>query len=230
MALRVGSHTSARVATAAFALSALLLALAALLGAPGASAKARAKPPEITSVSPSRTTIGERVTVRGRHFRRGKGRNTLVLKRDGARSVFVRADISTTKMMRVTIPARLTRFLAVENGTPRFTRFRPRVISVRLGRSFTSVTRSPVIGPEKPPAPPAKPVPPADGDCDADGTLNAADEDDDGDLLSDATEARLKTDACRLDTDGDGVGDGYEFQSALHLNNDEYQEPNNSLP
>lgn len=230
MALRVRSHTFPRVAAAALALSALLLALSALLGAPGASAKARARAPEITSVTPKRTTIGERVTVRGRHFRRGKGRNTLVLRRDGARSVFVKADISTTKMMRVTIPARLTNFLAVENGTPRFTRFRARVIAERLGRSFTATSRSPVIGPEKPPAPPAKPVPPADGDCDSDGTPNAVDGDDDGDLLSDATESRLKTDSCRLDSDGDGVGDGYEFQSALHLNDDEYQEPNNSLP
>ncbi|CAA9476650.1 MAG: hypothetical protein AVDCRST_MAG69-484, partial [uncultured Solirubrobacteraceae bacterium] len=230
MALRLGSHTFPRVAAAALALTSLLLALCALLGAPGAAAAARAKPPEITSVTPARTTVGERLTVRGRHFRRGKGRNTLVLRRDGARSVFVKADISTSKMMRVAIPERLTRFLAVENGTPQFTRFRARVISARLGRSFTPVSKSPVIGPRKPPAPPAKPAPPADGDCDFDGTPNAVDLDDDADFLTDLTEARLKTDSCRLDSDGDGVGDGYEFQSALHLNNDEYQEPNNSLP
>ncbi len=40
----------------------------------------------------------------------------------------------------------------------------------------------------------------------------------------------LRTDSCKLDSDGDGAGDGYEYQSALDLNNDEYQTPNFSLP
>ena len=33
-----------------------------------------------------------------------------------------------------------------------------------------------------------------------------------------------------MDTDGDGVEDGYEYQSAIDLNNDDYQTPNVSLP
>ena len=47
----------------------------------------------------------------------------------------------------------------------------------------------------------------------------------DNDLLSDAVEAELSKllDACRADTDGDGVEDGYEYQSALDLNDDRYQ-------
>jgi hypothetical protein len=67
-------------------------------------------------------------------------------------------------------------------------------------------------------------------DCDRNGTLNRDQADDDSDLLSDATETAVKTDGCKADSDGDGVEDGYELQSALDLNDDEYQEPNNSLP
>ena len=40
----------------------------------------------------------------------------------------------------------------------------------------------------------------------------------DDDLLSNATEASIKTDPCRADTDGDGVEDGFEQSSALDLN------------
>jgi hypothetical protein len=56
------------------------------------------------------------------------------------------------------------------------------------------------------------------------------DADDDNDLLADTTESRIKTDGCKSDSDGDGVTDGYEYQSATDLNDDEYQEPQSILP
>ena len=230
MELRLSFPFSRRSMVLNATLAAVLAAMCAVLSASDAVAKSRGKAPVVTATSPERTTIGERLTIRGRNFRAGKARNTVVFRRDGARAVFVRADLSTRKMMRVKLPDRLSDFLAVKDGTPQFTRFRIRIIAERLGRRFTAAGSSPVIGPEKPPVPPAPPAPPADGDCDTDGQLNAVDADDDNDLLGDVTEARLKTDSCQLDSDGDDVGDGYEFQSALHLNNDEYQEPNNSLP
>ena len=37
-------------------------------------------------------------------------------------------------------------------------------------------------------------------------------------------------DPCKADTDGDGVEDGYEYQSARDLNDDEHQDPNTYLP
>jgi CSLREA domain-containing protein/uncharacterized repeat protein (TIGR01451 family) len=47
-------------------------------------------------------------------------------------------------------------------------------------------------------------------DTDADGTLNCADDDDDGDGLPDSIEEVLGTDTLLYDTDGDGLSDGAE--------------------
>ncbi len=42
--------------------------------------------------------------------------------------------------------------------------------------------------------------------------------------------SQLKLDPCVGDTDGDGVEDGFEYQSAIDLNNDDYQSPNIVIP
>jgi hypothetical protein len=164
--------------------------------------------------------VGERLTIRGRDFRAGKGRNTVVFKRDGGRTLFVKADLSTRKLIRVTVPARLEALLPVRDGARQYARFRVRVLSARLGRSFTPLSRSPRLG---------MPVA-ADGDCDSDGRTNRVDDDDDNDLLPDALEGRYRLVECDADTDDDGVGDGYEFASARDLNDDEYQGANTALP
>ena len=49
--------------------------------------------------------------------------------------------------------------------------------------------------------------------------------DDDNDLLTDDFESRYALDHCKADTDGDKVEDGYEYQSAKDLNDDEHQTP-----
>ena len=67
-------------------------------------------------------------------------------------------------------------------------------------------------------------------DNDNDGTPDAVDPDDDNDLLPDTQEKGLRLNPCDADSDGDGVEDGYEYQSALDLNNDDYQEANQVLP
>ena len=47
----------------------------------------------------------------------------------------------------------------------------------------------------------------------------------------DTHETSIGTDPCNSDSDSDGVEDGYEYQSARDLNDDEYQgDPNQVLP
>ena len=64
----------------------------------------------------------------------------------------------------------------------------------------------------------------------ATASLNRVDLDDDNDLLTDGLEVGAQADPCVGDTDGDGVEDGYEYQSAVDLNNDDYQQPNVAIP
>ena len=212
------------------ALAALIASAVAGAVAPSADA-AKKRAPVITGVSPMNVAVAQVLTVRGRHFVPGRYKNTLVFKRDGARAVFVKAEIATKKMLRVTVPKKLTDTLAVKDGAPIPTKFRLRVLARKFGKRFTGNRLSPMVGPELPPVP-AKPVVDPEGDCDSDGLLNKADGDDDNDLLSDATEVgmRYPLDPCKSDSDGDGVSDGYEYQSAIDLNDDEYQEPQSILP
>ncbi|CAA9463910.1 MAG: hypothetical protein AVDCRST_MAG38-481 [uncultured Solirubrobacteraceae bacterium] len=219
MELRIRSHLPFAF-PAGLGLGLLVLVLVALLTPGDASAAKRAKPPTVSSVSPSKAVVGDRLTIRGRNFRAGKGRNTVVFKRDGGRALFVKADLSTRKMIRVTVPARLEALLPVRDGARQYAQFRIRVLSARLGRSFTPLARSPRIG---------MPIA-ADADCDGDGRTNRYDDDDDNDLLSDVRETRYRLLECDPDTDRDGVGDGYEFASARDLNDDEYQGDNTALP
>ena len=219
MELRIRSHIPYSGRTG-LGVALLVAALVALLWPDASVAAKRAEPPTVSSVSPLKAAVGDRLTIRGRNFRAGKGRNTVVFRRDGGRSLFVRADISTRKMIRVTVPARLETLLPLQDGARQYAQFRVRVLSGRLGRSFTPLSRSPRLG-----------VPlAADGDCDRDGRTNGTDEDDDNDLLPDTREARYRLLECDADTDDDGVGDGYEFASARDLNDDEYQQPNTTLP
>jgi hypothetical protein len=209
------------------AVAAVLASAVAGAAAPSAIAKSP-RPPVINSVAPKSVAIGQTLTLRGKHFRRGRGKNTVVFKRDGAKAVFVKADLSTKKMLTVTLPSRLATSLAVKDGEMVATTFRLRVLARRLGKKFTSLKLSPLVGPEQPQE--DNPGSDPQGDCDGDGQLNGADADDDNDLLTDATEQRIKTDQCKYDSDGDEVSDGYEYQSAIDLNDDEYQEPQSILP
>jgi hypothetical protein len=218
---------------AAFTAALGALAVSALAGAvaPDADAakKKRKAPPAVTSISPKHVAIGETLTIRGKNFRKGRARNSVIFKRAGARAVFVKAGIGTAKLLKVEVPARLASQLLVSDGAQVPTRFRLRVLSRKLGKKFTRASRSPVVSPRRPPVT-TPPAAAAGGDCDADKVLNGVDADDDNDLLADAVETQIKTDGCKSDSDGDGITDGYEYQSAIDLNDDEYQEPQSILP
>ncbi len=218
--------------TLALALFAFAVALPAATA--GAATARTSSVPTVTSVAPLNLAIGDQLTIRGRGFRAGKAKNTVVFKRDGQRAVFVTAANATATQIRLAIPAKLSQYLSRQtSGTARPTRFRLRVLSARFGRAFTATKLSPVIS--EPGAGSASPgtgvkittsagaqvtTPVStDPDCDADGLRNSVDPDDDNDLLSDSLEVSLKLDPCNPDTDGDGMTDGWEYQSAIDLNN-----------
>ena len=237
MALQLPHRTLLRRAAATAALGAATLA--PLAGPAAAPAAKRAKLPVVTSVTPMKAAVGDTLEIRGRNFRRGRGRNTVILQRDGAKAIFVKAGIATRKLIKVELPDRVEKLLVARDGAPGPTRFHIRILSGRFGKRFTRNGNSPVIWPKRVPgvaggngsAPPPPPAPARpDGDCDGDKVLNGVDPDDDNDLLADDAELKLGLDACNADSDGDSVTDGYELQSARDLNDDEYQEPNVNLP
>jgi hypothetical protein len=216
---------SRRAAFAAASVALFASAVAGVAASPAHAAKKKA--PVITKVAPKDVAVGEVLTIRGRYFISGRNKNTVVFKRNGARAVFVKAELATKKMLRVTVPATVQKFFKIKAGNPVPTRFRLRVLAKKFGKKFTSLKRSPLISG---PRPPQSIAPSGEGDCDSDGVKNKADDDDDNDLLSDVTEKAIGTDGCKLDTDADGAEDGFEYQSAKDLNDDGYQRPNNVLP
>ena len=226
---------TAMILKTARTLALALLAFAVAIPAAANAATARTSSvPTVSNVAPLNIAIGDQLTITGRNFRAGKGKNTVVFKRDGQRAVFVSAEQATATQIKLTIPAKLSQYLSRQKGgTARPTRFRLRVLSARFGRAFTATKLSPVVSEPGPASAspstgvkvtnaagvqvttPVAQVP----DCDADGQPNAVDLDDDNDFLSDALEVSLKLNTCSSDTDGDGMTDGWEYQSAIDLNN-----------
>jgi hypothetical protein len=226
MELRARIRPTLRHAGLMAAAAALLVSAAA--GTSTADAASRA--PVVKRITPKKVFVGETLTIRGKNFRRGVNKNTVAFKRRGAKVVLVPAAKGTTKLLKVELPKRLEKVLLVQNGTPVPTPLQVRVMSHRFGKRFTSRAKSPLVGPERPPAPPRPKEADPNADCDGDGEVNRVDTDDDNDLLTDTYEKSLNLDGCKADTDGDKVEDGYELQSARDLNDDEHQSSNQYLP
>jgi hypothetical protein len=208
--------------------AAVALLVSAAAGTPTAHAAKRA--PVVKRVTPKKVFVGETLTIRGKNFRRGVNKNTVAFKRNGAKAVMVPVAKGTAKLLKVELPKRLENVLLVQNGTPVPTVLKVRVLSYRFGKRYTSRSRSPLVGAEKPPAPKKPKEADPNGDCDGDGEVNRVDTDDDNDLLADTLEKTLVLDACKNDTDGDRVEDGYEYQSARDLNDDEHDSTNDYIP
>jgi hypothetical protein len=228
MVLRPRTRPLLRRAVAAAALGALLVPAVA-------DAKAKPKTPVITKVTPSSAFVGNKLTITGKYFIRGKAKNSVLFRRDKGKALFVKADVSTTKKLTVVLPPTLEKYMNAKASLPIATRFHVRVLAAKLSKEYTSAKMSPLIGPAKAKGTDGNSdgagVPTApDGDCDADGVKNSVDLDDDNDLLADTLELSLGLDPCVADTDGDGVEDGFEYKSAVDLNNDDYQDPNSVIP
>jgi hypothetical protein len=172
--------------------------------------------PTVSKVSPLRVGIGDKLVIKGKSYKSGKGKNFVVFKRDGGRALFVKADKATTTQITVTVPAKLLTFFTQKAGAPVATRFRLRVMATKLAKTYTKNAQSPLISPV------AGAATGTAADCDGDGVINGKDGDDDNDLLSDAEEAADGTDACKRDSDEDGMSDGWEVQSAKDRNGGVY--------
>jgi len=210
-------------------LGALLALVAGTATADAATAKKK-RYPVVTSVSPMNAKVGDSISIRGRYFKRGKNKNTVVFKRDGARAVFAKSTLGTAKLIRVVVPEALRSFLT-ENQPARV---RVRVLSERFGKAFTPASKSPMITALPKPAEGSNGTSSTGSTGSTGGAPTPAPQvctgDQDGDMLSADLENSLGLDACKADTDGDGVSDGYEYQSARDLNDDEFQETNQYLP
>src|SRR3954469_22716939 len=175
MALRSRTRLKLRRTVVAAALGALFVP---------AVADAKTKTPVITSITPKIGSVGTKLTITGKNFRRGKAKNSVLFRRDKGKALFVKADVSTTKKLTVIVPKTLEKYMLVQGKTPIPTRFKLRVLASKLSKAYTTSKLSPVIGPEKPVGSSGGGgVPTApDGDCDSDGVKNGVDTDDDNDL------------------------------------------------
>ena len=183
-----------------------------------ASAMAKSKKrtyPVIKTVAPLKVGIGDKLTIKGTGFKAGKGKNTVVFKRDGKPAVFVKSGLSTKKKIYVTVPDKLAAFLGSDSeGAAVPTRFRLRVLASRFSKHFTSAKLSPIVKPKS-----GSSSTPAGTyqEC-QDKAKVTPDVDVDADGLTNGTELAYGVDPCTADSDRDGMIDGYEFYSAKDLN------------
>jgi hypothetical protein len=178
------------------------VALVALPSLAAGAAKKKASKPQISRVTPMRLKIGSRVTVRGHNFKGKAGRNTVIFRGPKHRSVLVKPVKASGSKLVLMVPGTVAKLAGTKP-----TRFKLQVLTGRISRP-TSKRLSPVIVP-----------------------VGCKEGDYDGDLLPGSFEISVtSTNPCLKDTDGDGVEDGFEYKSAVDLNNDEFQDPNESLP
>ena len=203
-------------------LSLLLVSALALLAAAGSALAAKKKrvagTPKITRVAPMRVSVGGTLTITGKHFKSERKANTVIFRAPNGRSAFAKPRRASTTKLVVTVPGAVRRLLSGDANSPRPTRFRLRVLAGNFSK-FTSRRLSPVVTNRGGAGSGNNPV----ASCNSDS-------DHDNDLLSNDFELQIKTDPCLKDTDVDGIEDGFEFQSARDLNDDEHQDPNSYLP
>jgi hypothetical protein len=200
-------------------------AMALLVSAPAASAaKKSATTPSITRVTPMRISVGARLTIIGKNFKAARKANTVIFRGPSGRSAFAKPRRASRRKLVVVVPGAVSRLLRGTLSGPKPTRLQLRVLAGKFS-AFTKRRLSPVVTPF------GSGDGPGGGKSGSGAKLPCTNSSDhDGDMLSNALEVQLKTDPCLVDTDGDRVEDGYEYKSAVDLNNDDYQEPNQSLP
>jgi hypothetical protein len=185
-----------------------LSAVALLASAPGASAAKSKVKPQITRVTPMRVSVGNMLTIRGRHFKAKARANTVIFRANNGRTAFAKPRRATSRKLVVRVPAAVARLLTVKNSTQRPTRLKLRVLAGTFS-GYTSRRLSPVV------------TGAGDGDGGGDGEppkVCKDDSDHDNDLLPNDLELQIGTDPCLEDTDNDHLSDGWEYYSAKDLN------------
>ncbi len=189
--------------------SAALLMLPTAAGAAPSKKKSSASVPTITRVTPMRIRVGALLTIRGRHFKAKRAKNTVIFRGPDGRSAFAKPRRASRTKLVVAVPPAVARLVAKGSSGPKSTRFKLRVLAGKFSK-FTSRRLSPVVVPASSGSGP--------GGGGGAGAAGCPGTDYDGDLLSNNLEAQLKLDPCIADTDGDSVEDGYEYQAAIDLN------------
>lgn len=209
-------------------LSLLVAAIALTPAAPaaGAAKRPKAAKPTITRVTPMRITIGDTLTIRGTRFKAKPSANTVVFQGAGGRTAFVKPRAATKTKLVLRVPASVVRLLVVRDNRQVPTRMQLRVLAGRFS-AFTPRRLSPVVTRQSNDGPSG---PGGNGGAGGAPKVCNSDSDHDNDLLSNSLELEIGTDPCLMDTDGDRVEDGFEYKSALDLNDDEMQDPNASIP
>jgi hypothetical protein len=233
-ALKMGAAAVDCRATMRLPVSRILLFVCALLAVVPATASAAAAP-KVTSVAPLTLKVGDKLTIRGKGFLAGKNRNTVIFKATAARAVFAKAQTATKTKIVVKVPAKLLSFLKVKGGQSVATRFQIRVLAKRLSQTYTPAGKSPVIAPAMtgvataPTQTPATAAAAAAVPAAALPVLSPYEQcmarakatpsgDQDADGMPNDVELKYGVDPCVGDSDGDGMLDGYEYDSARDLN------------
>ena len=194
----------------------IVTALALSLALLPAGAAHAASLPVITKVTPMQVEVGQTLTIKGRGFRAGKNKNIVAFKRSRKPAVFVKVPTATTTKLTLPIPEKILPFLVDDKGKSSVVRFRLRVLAKRFGKAFTATKLSPKVGP---PGSAAAPRPGAPGAAACTGRPTLARPSTPTRTACPTRSRRaIKTDPCKLDTDGDGISDGFEYESALDLN------------
>src|SRR4051812_14657354 len=103
MEIRSRTRLLRRAGLAAVALGALAVP---------ATADAATKTPVITKVTPKNVSVGETLILKGKNFRTGKGKNTVLFRPARGKALFVKAGLSTKKQIAVVIPKTLEKYMA----------------------------------------------------------------------------------------------------------------------
>ena len=96
----------------ALAAGAVLAPAAEATPSPPVAKAAATTYPVITAVSPKKLRFGQTLTVRGRYFRAGAGKSSVVFYVKGRPVVFIKAKTATTKKVTVRVTDKVLRLFA----------------------------------------------------------------------------------------------------------------------